>query len=121
MKSVGSSSSRQKRLLASPLLTCILTLTGLGVVSDPAPAAAEEVKDKRQKTKPAAAKPPVAKVTKEVATEIALKKVPGTVTAVDMEKKRGRDVYAVEIIAADSGKETDVFVDRLTGEVVGTD
>ena len=119
MKLISSSSSRKKRHLASLLLAFILTLTWLGLVSGPV--LAEEAKDKPQKTKPAAAKPSAPKVTKEAATEIALKKVPGTVTAVDIEKKRGRNVYVVEIIAKDSGKETDVFVDTATGEVLGTD
>jgi uncharacterized membrane protein YkoI len=119
MRSISNRSTRKKPHLASPLLACVLTLTWLGSVSGPAPA--EEVKDKSQKTKPAAAKPAAPKITKEAATEIALKKVPGTVTAVDIEKKGGRDVYAVEIIAADSGKETDVFIDLKTGDVVGTD
>jgi uncharacterized membrane protein YkoI len=119
MRSINSSSDRKKQRLASPLLASVLTLTWLGLISGPA--VAEEAKDKAQKTKPAAAKPSTAKVTKEAATEIALKKVPGTVTAVDMEKKRGRNVYAVEIIATDGGKETDVFVDTETGEVLGTD
>lgn len=119
MRLTSSSPSRKKRHLASLLLAFILRLTWLGLVSGPV--LAEEAKDKLQKTKPAAAKPSAAKVTKEAAVEIALKKVPGTVTAVDMEKKNGRDVYAVEIIAADGGKETDVFVDRATGEVISTD
>ena len=101
------------------LFAIVATFTWLGLSG--AAAMAGEVKDKPQKAKAAAAKPPAVKVTKEAATEIALKKVPGTVTAVDIEKRRGRDVYAVEIIAADSGKETDVFVDTSTGEVVGTD
>jgi uncharacterized membrane protein YkoI len=47
--------------------------------------------------------------------------VPGNVTEVVIEKKRGKKVYVVEIIEKGSGAEVDVFVDIETGEVVGTD
>jgi uncharacterized membrane protein YkoI len=63
----------------------------------------------------------VAKISEEKAAEIALKKVPGNVTEVVIEKKRGKKVYVVEIIEKGSGAEVDVFVDIETGEVVGTD
>ena len=64
---------------------------------------------------------PVAKISEEKAAEIALKKVPGNVTSVVIEKKLGKNVYVVEIIEKGSGQEVDVFVDIKTGEVVGTD
>lgn len=101
------------------LFAIVATFTWLGLSG--AAAMAGEVKDKHQKAKAAAVEPPAAKVTKKAAAGIALKRVPGTVTAVDIEKKGDRSLYAVEIIAADGGKETDVFVDASTGEVVGTD
>jgi uncharacterized membrane protein YkoI len=63
----------------------------------------------------------VAKISEEKAAEIALKEVPGNVTEVVIEKKRGKKVYVVEIIEKGSGAEVDVFVDIETGEVVGTD
>ena len=63
---------------------------------------------------------PGAKVSVEEAKQIALKIVPGEVTSVEVEKKRGRQVYAVEIQNPDKG-EIDVFVDVQTGEVLGTD
>jgi uncharacterized membrane protein YkoI len=62
---------------------------------------------------------PTAKITTEQASEIALKLVPGRVTSVVIERKRGRNVYVVEIIT--NGGEKDVFVDIETGRVVGTD
>ena len=65
--------------------------------------------------------PPVVKVTRQQATEIALKKVPGVATSVVIERKRGENVYVVEIIAKEDGVETDVFVDIQSGKVVGTD
>ena len=61
-----------------------------------------------------------AKVTESQARKIGLKEVPGKVTGVKIEKKYGKQVYAVEIMEK-SGKETDVFVDVKTGEVLGTD
>lgn len=72
-------------------------------------------REKKQKPRP------VAKVSEKRAEEIALKEVPGDVTSIEIEKKRGRTVYAVEILAEEDGAETDVFVDIQTGEVVGTD
>ncbi len=65
-------------------------------------------------------KPPVAKVSGSQAADVALKRVPGRANAVSIERKRGHNVYVVEIIEA-SGKETDVFVDIESGEIVGTD
>ena len=68
------------------------------------------------KTKPAAA----AKITEEQASVIALKAIPGKVTGVTIEKKRGKNVYVVEIMSETQG-EKDVFVDLVSGKVVGTD
>lgn len=62
---------------------------------------------------------PTPKITSEQASEIALKLVPGRVTSVVIERKRGRHVYVVEIVTG--GGEKDVFVDIETGRVVGTD
>ncbi|WP_235782696.1 PepSY domain-containing protein [Bradyrhizobium murdochi] len=65
--------------------------------------------------------PPVAKVSSSEATETALKEVPGKVTSMKIERYGKYNVYAVEIIAAKDGVETDVFVDIESGKVVGTD
>ena len=70
-------------------------------------------------------KGPVADTAKETmmdisvkeATEIALKQVPGVVTAVEKDMMAGRTVYVIEI-AATSGSETDVFIDVKTGKVL---
>lgn len=62
-----------------------------------------------------------AKISQEKATEIALKKVSGKVTSVEIEKKLGKKVYVVEILEKDSGAEVDVLVDMETGEVLGTE
>lgn len=76
---------------------------------------------KHHREKPAKFTPPVAKVNGNQAAEIALKVIPGKANAVSIERKRGRNVYVVEIIASKDGVERDVFVDIETGEVVGTD
>jgi uncharacterized membrane protein YkoI len=64
---------------------------------------------------------PVARISGAQATETALKRVPGEATAVTIERRGRRYVYAVEIIAAKDGMEWDVFIDIETGEVVGTE
>jgi uncharacterized membrane protein YkoI len=61
------------------------------------------------------------KITQEQASEIALKVVPGKVTDIAIEKKRGRKVYVVEIVAEKGGVETDVLVDIESGKVLGTE
>ncbi|MDP3765644.1 MAG: PepSY domain-containing protein [Nanoarchaeota archaeon] len=58
-------------------------------------------------------------ITEEEAIQIALKRVNGEVTDVEIERKKGHEVYAVEI--DDNGDEVDVFVDVKTGEIVGTE
>jgi Peptidase propeptide and YPEB domain len=73
-----------------------------------------KLRDKPPKQKSAAAK-----ITVENAKKIALQRVPGKVTDVAIERKKGKNVYVVEIQT--DGREVDVFVDTQTGEVVGTD
>jgi len=68
----------------------------------------------------AAAQPAGTKITKEQATKVALERVPGKVTDVTIEKKRGKNVYVVEILSPDQG-EKDVLVDMESGKVVGTE
>jgi hypothetical protein len=76
---------------------------------------------KFHREKPAQFKPPVAKINGNQASEIALKVIPGKANSVAIERKRGHNVYVVEILAKENGVEKDVFVDIETGEVVGTD
>jgi uncharacterized membrane protein YkoI len=70
--------------------------------------------------KPLKYTPPVAKVSGDQATKIALGLMPGKVTSLKIERKRGKNVYVVEIQTRDKG-EKDVFVDIESGEIVGTD
>jgi uncharacterized membrane protein YkoI len=68
----------------------------------------------------AAAQPAGTKITKEQATKVALEQVPGKVTDVTIERKRGKNVYVVEIQSPDQG-EKDVLVDMESGKVIGTE
>jgi uncharacterized membrane protein YkoI len=61
-----------------------------------------------------------AKITPEEASKIALERIPGNVTDVTIERKRGKQVYVVEILTADEG-EKDVLVDIKTGRIIGTE
>ncbi len=61
------------------------------------------------------------RITKEQATENALKTLPGKVTDFTIERKRGREVYVVEIVSDKDGSENDVLVDMTTGVVIGID
>ncbi|UPJ52750.1 PepSY domain-containing protein [Bradyrhizobium sp. 200] len=63
---------------------------------------------------------PAAKITEEQAKKIALERIPGEVTDVAIEKKRGKNVYVIEIQSPEQG-EKDVFVDIETGKIIGTD
>lgn len=70
--------------------------------------------------KPAKAKSAAAaKISADDAKKIALQRVPGKVTDVTIERKKGKNVYVVEIQTG--SREVDVFVDIQTGEIVGTD
>jgi len=64
--------------------------------------------------------PPVAKVSGAEASKIALERMPGKVTDVKIERKKGKNVYVVEIQTPNQG-EKDVFVDIESGNIVGTD
>ena len=61
------------------------------------------------------------KITKEQATANALKVLPGKVTDFTIERKRGKEVYVVEIVADKDGSENDVLIDMTTGAVIGID
>jgi uncharacterized membrane protein YkoI len=62
---------------------------------------------------------PGAKISREKATQAALQALPGKVTDVTIEKKRGKSVYVIEIVADKDGAETDVLVDMDSGTVIG--
>ncbi len=91
------------------------------IVSDTLPKSDLSVFGKYHREKPPAAKAVEPKISHQKATEIALNAVPGKANAVTVERKRGKNVYVVEVIAQLNGVETDVFVDMETGQVVGID
>ena len=69
--------------------------------------------------KPLKYTPPVAKISGNDATKIALERFPGVVTKLEIERKRGKNVYVVEIRTPQGEK--DVFVDIESGDIAGTD
>ena len=62
-----------------------------------------------------------AKVSRDQATQIALQALPGKVTDVTVERKRGKVVYVIEIVAQKDGAETDVLIDMQSGAIIGMD
>jgi uncharacterized membrane protein YkoI len=60
-------------------------------------------------------------ISKEQATQAALQALPGKVTDVTVEKKRGKNVYVIEIVGDKDGAETDVLIDMASGAVLGMD
>ena len=56
-------------------------------------------------------------ITVERAKEIALQAVPGVVTSIEIDTLNGSTVYVIEI-AAKTGIETDVFIDKITGKIL---
>jgi uncharacterized membrane protein YkoI len=98
-----------KKTMHAGLLACLLLA--------PAITSAQAQQQQRPATERAA---PAPKITEEQARKIALERIPGKVTDVTIERKKGRNVYVVEIRTSD-GDEKDVFVDIVSGEIVGTD
>jgi Peptidase propeptide and YPEB domain len=72
------------------------------------------------RNRPLSYNPPVAKVSGEQATKIALGVFEGKPTKLSIERKKGKNVYVVEVTTKDR-EEKDVFVDIESGQVVGTD
>jgi len=58
-------------------------------------------------------------VTEEQAKAIALKALPGKVNKVELETKKGKKTYVVEIITEKTEEEKDVWVDYDTGKLRG--
>jgi uncharacterized membrane protein YkoI len=94
---------------------------GLLIASDVLPKTDISAFGKFHWKKAVAAKAAEPKITKEHAGEIALLKVPGRAQTIVVERKRGKNVYVVEIIASADGVETDVLVDMESGKVLGVE
>jgi uncharacterized membrane protein YkoI len=57
-------------------------------------------------------------ISEDEAKKIALKAVPGKITDVQIEKKKGENMYVVEVQPAKGGKEVDVVIHMVTGKVM---
>ena len=101
-----------RRLLVAAMPAVILA----AVCCYPGPVSAAETKDGPVAQ---AANVPGGKITREQATQAALQALPGKVTDVTVEKKHGKNVYVIEIVAEKDGAETDVLVDMASGAVLG--
>jgi len=66
-------------------------------------------------------KAPGASLTRGEAMQTALKTLPGKVTDITVERKRGKQVYVIEVVADNGGGENDVLVDMQTGQVLGVE
>jgi uncharacterized membrane protein YkoI len=63
-----------------------------------------------------------AKLTRAQAEEVALAKVPGgTIKEAELEKEKGKLIWSFDITKAGEPGTTEVNVDAVTGEVVGTE
>lgn len=115
------SSGRRTPALALSFLAVTLACTWLGVAGNAAlaqtsPAAGMQRATEAQQTPQGTAQ--AAKITEAEAIQIALKAVPGKAMAINRDRKFGKNLYLVEVIAQADGAETDVFVDPETGVVV---
>jgi uncharacterized membrane protein YkoI len=61
------------------------------------------------------------KISEQQAKQIAIEAVPGEITDATIEKKLGKMVWVIEIVAQKGGAETDVLVDMESGKVLGTE
>jgi hypothetical protein len=73
----------------------------------------------KPRDKPSKLKSAAAKISADEAKKLALGRVPGKVTDITIERKKGKSVYVVEIKTG-SG-EVDVLVDVETGKILGTE
>jgi uncharacterized membrane protein YkoI len=106
-------SDRQRR---GPLLALIPAVILAAACCNLSPATAAETKNSSVAQ---VVNTPGGKITREQATQAALQALPGEVTDVTIEKKRGKTVYVIEIVAEKDGAETDVLVDMVSGAVLG--
>ena len=63
----------------------------------------------------------VPRISQEQATENALKVLPGKITDVTQERKRGKTVWVIEIVADKDGSENDVLVDMNSGAMLAVE
>ncbi len=56
-------------------------------------------------------------LTKEQIIEIALLEVPGEVTEIEQERRRGKSIFEVEVLGSD-GNEMEIYIAADTGEIL---
>ena len=115
--------------LARSLFWVVAMLMALGIciVGLPQHASAQNTNDKHEKKADCddddddeditEADRALVKISPADARKIALQRVPGKITDQELEKEHGRLQYAFEIITAE-GKEFDVEIDAITGEIL---
>jgi uncharacterized membrane protein YkoI len=91
---------------------------GISALLLPAVSSAAESKGESAESVAAASS---AKISPEQAKQVAIGAVPGAVTDATVEKKLGKMVYVIEIVAQNGGAETDVLVDMDSGKVLGVE
>ena len=99
-----------------PAVIVLVAATTIGALQPAHVAAAAETRDGPS---PVGVKSAAGKVSKEQAVQNALAALPGTVGEVTIEKKRGRNVWVVEVVTEKTGDEKDVLVDMDSGKVIG--
>jgi|SRR4051794_12494287 uncharacterized membrane protein YkoI len=109
-------STCRRSILVQRILSLLITSVLVGLVcSTTGTFAANETKPE-----PAATAAP-GKISQQQATQAALQALPGKVTDVTIERKLGKNVYVIEIVADKDGEETDVLVDMASGAVLGVE
>ena len=102
-------------LLGALHMPCLVAVAVIAAGASIAVAGAAEIKDAAV----AGVNSGPGKVSKEMATKNALLALPGKVTDVTVEKKHGKNVWVIEVVADKDGAETDVLVDMDSGGVIG--
>jgi uncharacterized membrane protein YkoI len=98
------------------LITLTLSLGSLAMANRPVVRAQEQEKE-QEEARNEAKLARKAKITKEQAQEIALKRAPGTVESGELEREHGKLVYSFDIRNA-QGTIDEVQVSAITGKVV---
>ena len=102
----------KKNFVSAIFISALLTAGSLAMVASASPArrGQEEANNEAKLQK-------LAKISKERAQEIALKRAPGTVESAELEREHGKLVYSFDIRNA-KGTIDEVQVSAITGKVV---
>jgi hypothetical protein len=101
-----------KRYLTLAVLLCLIVIPGISSASS---SLKPNVRSQQETAKEKLAKQ--AKITKERAQEVALKRAPGNVESAELEREHGKLVYSFDIRNA-KGTIDEVQVSAITGRVV---